>query len=144
MLKKIKIAAGITVFVFALALNLQFGFSGYGIKGGNVEMLKAFATTSSSSSGALLGVKTESTCDPSYDKVTTEETTITSTVQLSQTITVTGNVVVKVVFDLMSQTTTNGVITYTYKKKTETRIKAKQVRCPGYAGFCSEVDCGEF
>lgn len=50
MRKKIMTAAGIAIFAFALATNLQYSLNNYGINGGNLEMLKAFATTGTDTS----------------------------------------------------------------------------------------------
>ena len=90
-----------------------------------------------------MGESVETSCDARYDKSTITTTTFYLEYEIENSVEVDATGLIKTVINLVAQSTSQGVVRYTYSKTITTTVKAKQIRCPEWQGICFVVDCGE-
>ncbi|MCF6407496.1 hypothetical protein L3C95_31680 [Chitinophaga filiformis] len=133
-----KLIAAIVLLV-VLTLNVQYALTGY--KAADVYARDYSSSESGSSSesdmsqSGLLGEETYTSCADKYDMTYSMGQTLTFSYQLSANISG---------ISYIGSASVGGGTSYNYISTTSGVRQAKERNCPGYFGFCSHRDCGQF
>ncbi|PSL24447.1 hypothetical protein [Chitinophaga ginsengisoli] len=135
-----KVIAAIVLLV-VLTLNVQYALTGYNAADVYARDNTSSSSQSSSSSesdmsqSGLLGEETYSSCPEKYDLTYSNGQTLSFSYQLSASITG---------ISYVGSASVGGGTSYNYVSTVSGVRQAKERNCPGYFGWCSHRDCGQF